>query len=73
MEKITHDIYNNLNDTDIPNEKITVANPYGYYEELTLEELLNRTSFQSYENMPLFMKMGFAIGMFEKNTIFSVK
>ena len=45
----------------------------GYYEELTLEELLKRTSFQAYENMPLFMKMGFAIGMFEKNTIFSVR
>ena len=58
---------------DIPNDKITVANPYGYYEELTLEELLNRTSFQSYENMPLFMKMGFAIGLFEKNTIFSIE
>ena len=58
---------------DIPNDKITVANPYGYYEELTLEELLKRTSFQAYENMPLFMKMGFAIGMFEKNTIFSVR
>lgn len=58
---------------DIPNDKITVANPYGYYEELTLEELLERTSFKAYEDMPLFMKMGFAIGMFEKNTIFSVK
>lgn len=58
---------------DIPNDKITVANPYGYYEELTLEGLLERTSFQAYEDMPLFMKMGFAIGMFEKNTIFSVK
>lgn len=58
---------------DIPNDKITVANPYGYYEELTIEELLERTSFQSYEDMPLFMKMGFAIGLFEKNTIFSVK
>ena len=58
---------------DIPNDKITVANPYGYYEELTLEELLERTSFQAYENMPLFMKMGFAIGLFEKNTIYSVE
>lgn len=57
---------------DIPNDKITVANPYGYYEELTLEELLNRTSFQAYDNMPLFMQMGFAIGLFEKNTIFSI-
>ena len=58
---------------DIPKDKITVANPYGYYEELTLDELLERTSFQAYENMPLFMKMGFAIGLFEKNTIYSVE
>lgn len=58
---------------DIPNDKITVANPYGYYEEITVEELLARTSFEAYEDMPLFMKMGFAIGLFEKNTIYSVK
>ena len=58
---------------DIPSDRITVANPYGYYEELTLAELLDRTSFRVYENMPLFMRMGFAIGMFEKNTIFSVE
>ena len=47
---------------DIPNDKITVDNPYGYYEEITVEELLARTSFEAYEDMPLFMKMGFAIG-----------
>ncbi len=58
---------------DIPNDKITVANSYGYYEEITVEELLSRTSFEAYEDMPLFMKMGFAIGLFEKNTIYSVK
>ena len=58
---------------DIPNDRITVANPYGYYEELSLEELLNRTSFQAYQNMPLFMKMGFVIGIFEKNTVYSIE
>lgn len=56
---------------DIPNNKVTVANPYGYYEELTLEELFKRTSFEAYSPMPLFMKMGFAIGMFEKTLFFS--
>ena len=39
---------------------------YGYYEEITLEELLNRTSFQAYKNMPLFIRLGFAVGIFEK-------
>ena len=58
---------------DIPADKITVANPYGYYEELTVAELLNRTSFEAYEKMPLFLRLGFAFGIFEKNTIFRVK
>ncbi len=57
---------------DIPNDKITIANPYGYIEEITLKEFINRTSFESYENMPIFLKLGFAFGIFEKNTIFII-
>ena len=58
---------------DIPNDKITIANPYGYNEEITIKEFLNRTSFGAYENMPIFLKLGFAFGIFEKNTIFIVE
>ena len=58
---------------DIPGDRITVANPYGYMEELTVAELLNRTSFEAYEKMPLFLKLGFAFGIFEKNTVFTVR
>lgn len=58
---------------DIPGNKIMVANPYGYYEELTVEEFLNRTSYEAYDKMPLFLKFGFAFGFFEKNTIFIVR
>ena len=58
---------------DIPGDRITVANPYGYYEEITVTELLRRTSFEAYEKMPLFLKLGFAFGIFEKNTIFKVQ
>ena len=57
---------------DIPNDKVTVANPYGYIEEITLEDFLNRTSFEAYEDMPWFFKLGFAVGLFEKNTIFTI-
>lgn len=58
---------------DIPNDMIRVANPYGYYEDVSVEEFLHRTSFEAYENMPLFLRLGFAFGLFEKNTIFSVQ
>lgn len=58
---------------DIPNDKVIIANPYGYMEDLTLREFLDRTSFEAYENMPIFLKLGFAFGIFEKNTIFVVE
>ncbi len=65
--------YSLITGMDIPNDKVYIANPYGYYEEITVEEFLNRTSFEAYENMPLFLKMGFAVGIFEKNTVFIVQ
>ena len=64
--------YSLLVGMDIPNDKITVANPYGYVEELSVDEFLQRTSFEAYENMPFYFKLAFAVGMFEKNTIFTV-
>lgn len=65
--------YSLLIGMDIPNDKVTIANPYGYIEEITLEEFLNRTSFEAYENMPFYFKMAFAIDLFEKNTIYTVQ
>ena len=58
---------------DVPNNEITVANPYGYIEKISLQEFTDRTSFKAYENMPIFFKLGFAFGIFEKNTIFIVE
>lgn len=55
---------------DIPNDIVTVANPYGYIEKLSLKDFLNRTSFETFEKMPFFYQLGFAFGIFEKNTIF---
>ena len=64
--------YSLLIGLDIPNNKVTVANPYGYVEEITVDDFLQRTSFEAFENMPLYFKLAFAVGMFEKNTIFTV-
>jgi hypothetical protein len=55
---------------DLGNNNITVYNPYGYIENIRIDEFLNRTSFASYENMPLFLNFGFAFGAFHKNTLF---
>ena len=55
---------------DVPSDTVTVANPYGYVENITLSEFFGRTSFEAYEDMPLFLKLGFAFGLFDKNTVF---
>jgi len=58
---------------DIPADTVTVANPYGYIEQISLDEFIGRTTFEAYENMPLFLKLGFAFGLFDKNTVFIVE
>ena len=55
---------------DIPNNLIIIQNSYGYEERITIGEFLSCTSFEAYENMPLFLKLGFAFDIFDKNTIF---
>lgn len=65
--------YSLVTGMDIPNDKIVVANPYGYYEELSVDDFLGRTSFEAYSNMPFYLRLAFALGIFEKNTIFCVE
>ena len=58
---------------DVASDKITISNPYGYLEEISIDEFISRTSFKAYEKMPVFLKFGFAFGIFEKNAIFIVE
>ena len=62
--------YSLVTGMDLANDRVTVANPYGYVEELPVGEFLSRTSFEAYEGMPLFLRLGFAFGIFEENTVF---
>ncbi|MBO4539001.1 MAG: C39 family peptidase [Clostridia bacterium] len=55
---------------DLAADVVTVYNPYGCVENITTEELLERTSFRAYEKMPLFLQFGFAFGAFDKNIVF---
>ena len=65
--------YSLVTGLDAPNSRVTVQNPYGYEENISINEFIDRTSFHAYENMPLFLQLGFAFGMFERNTIFIVE
>ena len=65
--------YSLLVGMDIKNDKVTILNPYGIKEVIKVEEFLSRTTYKAYNSMSLFIRMGFAFGIFEKNTIFIVE
>lgn len=58
---------------DIQNDTVKIANPYGFYEEISIREFLERTSFEAFSDMPFYFKAAFAFGIFEKNTIFTIE
>ena len=57
---------------DLENDNITIYNPYGYIENISINEFIDRSTFKAYKNMD-FMAFGFAYGAFEKNTVFYAK
>ena len=58
---------------DICSNQVTVYNPYGYIENLSVSDFLERTTFEAFESIPLFLNFGFAYGAFHKNAIFYLK
>ena len=58
---------------DLGNDNVTIYNPYGYIENIEVEEFVDRTTFKAYKGMPLFYNYAFAFGLFDKNTIFYAK
>ena len=58
-----------ISSIDIKNDNVAVYNPYGYIENITIDEFISRTTFKGFENMPLGYHFGFAFGLFSKNTI----
>ena len=55
---------------DIAEDTVSVLNPYGYTEHVSVEEFLSRTSFAAYEKLPAFLAFGFAFEAFDKNALF---
>jgi len=49
--------YSLITGMDIPNDRVTVANPYGYIETLSIKELLDRISFRAFNKRPFFLSV----------------
>lgn len=61
--------YSLVSGLDIANNNVTIYNPYGYIENITVDEFISRTTFEAYKHIPFFLSFGFAYGAFEKNAI----
>ena len=59
-----------VTELDIPEDKITVNNPYGDTITYTIEDFLKATRFENYENMEFGLKLKFAIEIYTKNTAY---
>lgn len=62
-----------ITEMDVAADKIIISNPYGYMDTYSINELLNAARYDSYENMEIFFKLGFAAGIFKKNTIYIIE
>jgi hypothetical protein len=57
---------------DLGNNEIIVQNPYGYEETYTVDNFIRATRYECYENMEWYFKFGFNMGLFHKNTIYTI-
>ena len=58
---------------DLQKDVVFVQNPYGYEETYSVNEFLRATRYDSYEDMELFFRFGFAFGLFHKNTVYTIQ
>ena len=58
---------------DMVDDKVAVNNSYGYTEEYSIEDFLKATRFETYNDMSFYLKLGFAFGLFGKNTIYVIE
>lgn len=54
--------------TGMDEQTIYINNPYGYYEQISYDEFIERTTFKPFDGVNFF-QFGFAFGLFSKNTV----
>lgn len=53
-------------------DEFRILNPYGYDEIMNSKEFIAHTSYEAWENMPIYLSWAFGLRIFDKNTIFIV-
>ena len=54
--------------TGMDEQNVYINNPYGYREQISYDEFIERTTFKPFDGVNFF-QFGFAFGLFSKNTV----
>jgi hypothetical protein len=57
---------------DLRTNEIVVQNPYGYEETYTTQRFIAAARYEIYKNMEWYFKIGFNMGIFNKNTFYII-
>lgn len=57
---------------DVKNDLVTIYNPYGYIETYSINEFLEATRYDAYEDMEFYFRIAFAMDIFDKNTVYMI-
>jgi hypothetical protein len=57
---------------DLVTRQVTILNAYGYIEEISLDEFLNRMSYRPTRDYPLIQKAVLRLGLMDKNCIVQI-
>jgi hypothetical protein len=58
---------------DLDGQTVDIANAYGYYETISLNDFLDRMSYSNTDKYPIVQKAVLKLGLMDKNAIFILK
>lgn len=58
---------------DLEKKQVNIANVYGYEEQISLMEFLNRMSYREIEKYPFMQRMIIKMGLIDTNSVFLIK
>ena len=58
---------------DLEKKQVNIANVYGYEEQISIVEFLNRMSYREIEKYPFMQRMIIKMGLIDTNSVFLIK
>jgi uncharacterized protein YvpB len=64
--------YSAVTGIDMKNDKIVIANAYGFREEVKIRDFLGSLKYRNYKDKPMYLTLSIFFGVIKKNNIYIV-